>query len=148
MMLVVIGILIARVLPVFNSVYTELGSSFTGLPRHCFHFLSLPEISCLLFSALPDLRAGAILLKEPFFPLGFFLNRRLRENLQNRVCRRALSGLDVDDSPRNGHESWRMQSAVREKNRKNPAILQGMGFRNCRKNGNFPGLQTGWWISA
>ncbi|HUM82781.1 MAG TPA: type II secretion system F family protein [Lachnospiraceae bacterium] len=136
MMLAVIGILIARVLPVFNSVYAELGSSLTGLPQALLSFsVSSGNILLIIFALLAILlTAGAILLiKSPSFRSRFFLSRKFMMKISESRFAGGLSlalssGLDVDDSLEMAAK-LADHPAVREKIEKARSYLaEGMGF--------------------
>lgn len=54
MMFAVVGVLIVKVLPIFGSVYQDLGTELTGPDVHCFHFPSAQEgISSSCWSCWP-----------------------------------------------------------------------------------------------
>lgn len=80
LMLLIIGILLVRVLPIFNTVYRQLGGSMTGIARG---FLQLGNV---LRQALPFI--GAVLLVITVLGLILYFSDSLRGKLTGCLKRR------------------------------------------------------------
>lgn len=106
MMLAVVGILIVRVLPIFNRVYQELGSSLTGLPKALLSFSSSSGgILAAAFAVLAALMVLIVilLLKNNRFRNNFFLSRKLmmkvaESRFADGMALTLSAGLDTDES--------------------------------------------------
>lgn len=80
LMLLIIGILLIRVLPVFATVYRQLGGSMTGVAGG---FLKL---GALLEQALPVI--GGVILVAVVIAMVFYFSDSLREKLAGKIRRR------------------------------------------------------------
>jgi len=106
MLFIVVGVLIAKVLPVFQDVYRQLGTELTGPARTLMGFSSvlqrtLPQVIIILVLAL--LLLFYLLKKKSSIFSHFFLSRKLSQAIAvgrfaNGMSLTLSSGLDTDES--------------------------------------------------
>lgn len=112
MMLLVIGVLIIKVLPIFNQVFQQLGSELTGFSRmvmnagitfsrYAFVFVILLGLITLAFLLLRNTTGGRRVLEK--MKAHFFLTKKISAKIAsgrfaNGMALMLASGLDLDES--------------------------------------------------
>ena len=110
MMILVIGVLVVKVLPIFNQVFAQLGSELTGFSRAVMDFgsglgkysaviVGVVAALAVLFFVLRSTKAGRELLGR--FKASFFVTRRLAAKIASGRFASAMammlaSGMDTD----------------------------------------------------
>lgn len=110
MMILVIGVLVVKVLPIFNQVFAQLGSELTGFSRAVMDFgSSLGQYSAVIVGVIAVLVAALLIMRSTKagralfvrFKASFFLTRRLAAKIASGRFASAMammlaSGMDTD----------------------------------------------------